>query len=198
MRKCPCPVWVVKPGQATPYSRILAALDLGADSALNTKIMDLATSLASRDGAVLHSVHAWDVEGNDNVTLHSETTQAQREQITERHRQKHETDLAQFLSRYPLSDIETHAHLYQEAPAKAIGQVVDQEKIDLIAMGTLARTGVPGMFIGDTAEMVLASVKCGMLTVKLDSFETPITLPGTESLVINQHETKTTTTRRIA
>ena len=31
IRKCPCPVWIVKPGQAVPYGRILAAIDLKLD-----------------------------------------------------------------------------------------------------------------------------------------------------------------------
>ena len=28
MRKCPCPVWVMTPGQSQPYDRILAAVDV--------------------------------------------------------------------------------------------------------------------------------------------------------------------------
>jgi len=50
MRKCPCPVWVVKPDQTKQYSRILAAVDPTSfceeHLALNIMIMDLANSLA--------------------------------------------------------------------------------------------------------------------------------------------------------
>lgn len=42
MRKCPCPVWVIKPGQSKPLGRILAAVDLVQGdkdrTALNQKI----------------------------------------------------------------------------------------------------------------------------------------------------------------
>jgi len=41
----------------------------------------------------------------------------------------------------------------------------------------VARTGITGFFIGNSAESVLSSVNCGMLTVKPHGFETPISPP---------------------
>ncbi|MFC2030565.1 universal stress protein [Chloroflexota bacterium] len=50
MRKCPCPVWVVRHTQPAQYTRILAAVDPAPleeeHFAVNVKIMDLATSPA--------------------------------------------------------------------------------------------------------------------------------------------------------
>ena len=69
MRKCPCPVWVMKPAQGKRFARILAAVDTGVTDldtehhALNTKIMDLATSLAEQEQSELHIVHAWEMFG---------------------------------------------------------------------------------------------------------------------------------------
>ncbi len=49
MRKCPCPVWVIKPDQSKQNNRVLAAVDLVPDDkermALTIKIMELASSL---------------------------------------------------------------------------------------------------------------------------------------------------------
>ena len=51
MRKCPCPVWVVKPAKRPQYKRILAAVDMTSDfpdsnrESLNPLIMQLASSL---------------------------------------------------------------------------------------------------------------------------------------------------------
>ncbi len=180
MRKCPCPVWVVKPGQSVPYTKILAAVDPQSPTSedhFNIKIMDLATSLASRDHAVLHIVHAWEVDGNDLDTIRSEITAQQREAILEHHHGKHRLALNDLLARYPMSDIDCHVHLLRERPERAISRLAEQEQIDLIVMGTVARTGIPGFFIGNAAESVLSSVKCGMLTVKPNGFETPISLP---------------------
>ena len=43
-------------------------------------------------------------------------------------------------------------------------------------MGTVARAGLEGYFIGNTAEMVLQRVACSVLTVKPDGFVTPVIL----------------------
>jgi universal stress protein E len=43
-------------------------------------------------------------------------------------------------------------------------------------MGTLARSGLDGYFIGNTAETVLQHVACSVLTVKPDGFVSPVTL----------------------
>jgi nucleotide-binding universal stress UspA family protein len=43
-------------------------------------------------------------------------------------------------------------------------------------MGTVSRTGVAGLLIGNTAEKVLNQVGCSVLTVKPDGFITPVKL----------------------
>lgn len=177
MRKCPCPVWVVKPGQSVPYARILAAVDPqrpASEDHFNIKIMDLATTLAARNHAVLHILHAWEVDGNDFDTIRSEMQVQEREAVLEHHLEKHCLVLNDLLARYPMTEIEHCVHLPRIRPEQAISRLAEQEQIDLIVMGTVARTGIPGFFIGNAAESVLSSVKCGMLTVKPDGFQTPV------------------------
>jgi len=201
MRKCPCPVWVVKPGQSVPYKKILAAVDPRAaapDDDLNIKIMDLATSLASRNHAVLHVLHAWDVDGKDLDTVKSELSLPQRKTILDAHLGKRREALDRLLARYPMSEIDNCLHLPREYPEGAIGRLVEQEGIDLIVMGTVARTGLSGFLIGNTAETVVNSVKCGMMTVKPDGFETPIYLPDQEMGRLRDPETSEEKQRRIA
>ena len=41
-------------------------------------------------------------------------------------------------------------------------------------MGTVGRTGIPGFFIGNTAEGILTQVNCSVLTVKPVGFESPV------------------------
>ncbi|MBN2318875.1 MAG: universal stress protein [Acidobacteria bacterium] len=66
-RKCPCPVWVIKPTHQKKYTRIMAAVDPDPfdekRNALNTKIMKLATSLARIEGSELHVTHCWKLYG---------------------------------------------------------------------------------------------------------------------------------------
>jgi nucleotide-binding universal stress UspA family protein len=40
----------------------------------------------------------------------------------------------------------------------------------------VARTGIPGLIIGNTAESVLSKIDCSVLAVKPPNFITPVTL----------------------
>ena len=46
---------------------------------------------------------------------------------------------------------------------------------ELIVMGTVGRTGIPGFFIGNTAETILNQIDCSVLTVKPHGFVSPVT-----------------------
>jgi nucleotide-binding universal stress UspA family protein len=48
---------------------------------------------------------------------------------------------------------------------------------DLVVMGTVARTGIMGLLIGNTAETILDQLDCSVLAVKPEGFLTPVTLP---------------------
>lgn len=177
MRKCPCPVWVVKPGQRVPYSRIMAAVDpfaVNGSAGVASRILDLATALSARDDAVLSVVHAWEVDGSDLETIRSETTEPLRRDILGRHRQKRETGVNRLLAGYRMSEIAHNVHLPRESAPQAIRRIADEEAIDLIVMGTDGQRGLRPFLAGNTAEMVLASVKCGVLTVKPDGFVSPV------------------------
>ena len=45
---------------------------------------------------------------------------------------------------------------------------------DVIVMGTVARTGVPGFIMGNTAETILNQIDCSVLAIKPPGFETPV------------------------
>ena len=54
--------------------------------------------------------------------------------------------------------------------------MAEREAVELTVMGTVGRTGIPGMIIGNTAEAILSRVKCSVLAVKPPDFETPVSL----------------------
>ena len=179
MRKCPCPVWVVKPDQPLHYTRILAAVDPASydhpKPLLDFKIMDLAKSLAELEQAKLHIVHAWLMPGENSLL-------GGRAQIPEQDAQKfiryverkHQSQLNELLLRYNLQEIKYKIHLLKGPATQLIPQVAQEQNIDLIIMGTVARTGISGFFIGNTAESVLNKVDSSVLTVKPDGFVSPV------------------------
>jgi len=179
MRKCPCPVWVIKPAQEVPYARILASIDPYCASEeteeLNFKIMDLATSLAIAHNAHLHVMHAWDFEGRDLETFNSEMPVSARQSLLDRHWTMHHDAVESILAKYPMSEINHEVYLPRGLVQQKIVSVVKQEEIDLIVMGTVNRGRIKGFLIGHVAESVLESVHCGVLTIKPESFVTPVT-----------------------
>ena len=180
MRKCPCPVLVMKPGRNQHYYRILAAVDVTpADTevyTLNTKIMDVALSLTQQDQSELHILHAWDIPFERLLRDEVAASDGEIDKWEKETRKLPKRHLDDFLKKYPLKKVKHSLHLLKGRASELIIELVNKKKINLIVMGTLCRTGIPGFFIGNTAEKVLHRVNCSVLTVKPEGFITPVTL----------------------
>jgi nucleotide-binding universal stress UspA family protein len=190
LRNSPCPVWLVRAEQRSRlFARVLAAVDPTLDeddpeaerrSALNRKILELTTSLADWDGAELHVVHAWEPFGEGLCRRWGIGGDQVLEDIIERMHaaagQALERAVAPYLDRIGPA----HVHLLRGEAGQAIPRFAADRHIDLIVMGTVARTGISGLLIGNTAETILQRVGCSVLAVKPDGFVSPVTLvrPG--------------------
>lgn len=177
-RKCPCPVWIDRVQDSRHYKTIIAAVDPDnqSNADLNRLIMDLATSLAERESAQLHVVHAWNIEEEKFLTsgraLISTTELRILMSVKE---QRHRETLNNLLSAYGLSGESDQVHLVKDKPARAISICSQKLNADLIVMGTVGKNSMPGILIGNTAEDVLQSTRTSVLAVKPDDFVTPIT-----------------------
>lgn len=174
MRKCPCPVWVMKPTWRERFHRVLAAVDPedGEDekNQLNIKIMDLATSLAEMEQSELHIVHAWDFQVEHLLQVRSRISGTIINDLTDQTRALHKQGFNELIENYSLQNLEHRQHFLRGDPAALITNLASEHAIDLIVMGTVCRTGVAGFFIGNTAENVLQQVDCSVLTVKPEGF----------------------------
>ena len=177
LRKCPCPVWIDHLQNEPVYHRVLAAVDPLDEKSLDLQhlIMDLATSIAAHEQASLEVVHAWDLPGES--LLASGTGRISRHEldlILERKEQHHRQGLDELLSAYNMSSQADNVHLIKGRATEVISEAVTQQKTDLIVMGTLGRAGIPGLFIGNTAEEVLRKTRAAALTVKPSDFISPV------------------------
>ena len=181
MRKCPCPVWVMNSTHGNRFARILAAVDTDPyrsdmeREALNTKIMDLASSLAKREQSELHIVHAWTMYGES--IFRSALAHMKKEEVDAlvlKERQRHERQLDILLGESALENLEPQVHLVKGDVNQVLPVLAREQQIDVIVMGTVCRTGVAGCFIGNTAENTLQHVDCSVLTVKPDGFVSPV------------------------
>jgi nucleotide-binding universal stress UspA family protein len=193
LRKCPCPVWLIKPEMSGAFGCIVAAVDVGdnypADEvegrrALNRQIMEIATSLALSEFAELHVVHAWEAVGEgamrsgflstDEESIEAYVKAVERHDGENLHALMRET--ADRLGPEAIRYLKPNAHLVRGWARKEIPALVRSLGADLVVMGTVARTGIGGLLMGNTAEMILTQIDCSVLAVKPEGFVSPVTL----------------------
>ena len=51
-------------------------------------------------------------------------------------------------------------------PVELIPQYAHKHHIDMLVLGTVSRSGIPGLTIGNTAEDIMQKVSCSLLMVK--------------------------------
>jgi len=196
LRKCPCPVWFVKPQVPKTYQRILAAVDvddgyppkeLETRHRLNVQILEMAASLAVSESAELHVVHAWE-SMREMVSAFMMTSDFSEKEIaanSEQELRQQQRLLDEFIrnlkinshaARDALDYLRPLTHLLKGAARKEIPALVKRLQVDCIVMGTVARTGIRGFFMGNTAETILEQIDCSVLAIKPQEFVTPVTL----------------------
>ena len=167
LRKCPVPVWTIRPTRG----RILGVLALvdpdptdPVRDGLNDLVLELATSMFRRDGGELHVAHAWNLEG--------EATAATR--IVQAVADEHQAQLDALTERHGISPAGGCVHLVKGEPGRVLPELAERLDINLIVMGTVARKGLSGLFMGNTAETILRSVRCSVLALKPEGFVSPV------------------------
>ena len=89
-------------------------------------------------------------------------------------RKLHKSWFQNLILNYDLQGLAFKTHLLKGDASEVISKLAHKKGIDLIVMGTVARTGIPGFFIGNTAEKILTKVDCSVLTVKPSAFSSPV------------------------
>jgi universal stress protein E len=142
LRHCGCPVLLVKSGQAWTHGKVLGCLtpkpkDIG-HGELNEAVIKATRSFADRHGSPAHFVLVADSsEDLPDARELGAAVGVPRNQI----------------------------HITQGAPAEAIIDAAKRLDVDVIVIGTIARSGAAGLVIGNTAERVLDRVDVDVLAV---------------------------------
>ena len=176
LRRCPCSVLLVGHGGAAGNPQIAAAVntstvDADADPAMNARIAEMALLMADLEGGSVTLLHAWEVIAAPTMRrVASEDSYAQ---YLAAARQHAADDFARFTQSLGgrLSGVRTE--LRRGEPEDVIPEFVVAEGIDLVVMGSVARRGIAGFFIGNTAERVLPKLPCSVLVVKPGESEPP-------------------------
>lgn len=189
LRKCPCPLWIIKEGGKTDYQSILLPMDFDAsepDSALspmNELLLKFSADMASDPASRLHILHCWQAPDSMMLKAWGSMNDKQVNQYVQEEKIAHQKSL-QRIADYinPRLGVTkqgrryAHFHLLEGAPQTIIPTQVRDVGADLLVMGSVARSGISGVFIGNTAEMVLEQVDCSVLVIKLSDFVSPVKL----------------------
>ncbi|WP_440682555.1 universal stress protein [Cysteiniphilum halobium] len=179
IRKAPCPIWVTRPIQGNHYKRILICVDPCAEDSnkqtLNTKLIEIGTSFAQYETAECHIVCAWNLP--EESTLTSPFIRTPEHVINELKMNKKmevATAYQALQQKFAVRLANCQTHLIYGEPVKAISQFTVEHKIDLVIMGTLARSGTYGFVMGNTAEAIINQLECSIMAIKPDGFASPL------------------------
>ena len=183
LRKCPCPVWLVGPGPETVAHppHILVAVDVESETPsvgeLNHTVFDVALTLGEVQHAKVTVLNAWSLYGEE--LLRSWMPEQELHEALEATRAAAADEVGALVAHFGERGAHVRVECVKGEPQTVIPDFVTTQKIDLVVMGTVARTGIAGFIMGNTAESVLRALHGSVLAVKPAGFVTPVTLPGT-------------------
>lgn len=176
VRRCPCPVWVTKPDGAPHTLKILVASDL---TPVAEKALCLAAHIARIAPAQIQLLHVVDfpLDRRWCTGLHDAKTEEYRRKVRDSAAKilREQIDRADAASLSPAVEI----HLADDPaglPDEGILRFIQANEIDVLVMGTIGRSGINRVMIGNTAERLLPELSCSLLAVKPAEFVCPVQL----------------------
>ncbi|QBR84746.1 universal stress protein [Legionella israelensis] len=180
LRKCPCPLFMVRPAKHTGKEvKIAVAIDpkneeqVGRELSLD--LLKYASSLTHHYSGQLDIVSCWlfrlEEYLRDNIWIKVSESELDNMVLDEKHEQSKALEAI-----IKDSNIQENyqIHLQKGLPEEAIPSFVEHHEIDILVMGTVARTGISGFIIGNTAENILQKINCSLLALKPQGFVSPV------------------------
>lgn len=183
LKTCPKPIILAKTigvddsEQAKPYVNVMAAIDPSNrhnhSKELDPKILHTAREIASSTNAKIHAIHCYDPVayqlwadigigmgagmGPADFTMGQDNY----DQYIEQLKQDNEKQFGEALDQvnFPKENL----HLEEGYPEQVLPEVVKEQNIDLLVMGTSYHSGL----IGSTIEKILDDVDCDVMAVRV-------------------------------
>lgn len=180
LRKCPCPVWLCRPIQKHRNEiRVAVAIDpqyeeqVGHDLAV--RLLELSRSLADTCSGQLSIVSCWLYEFENTLRGNAwiKVSENELQKFVTNTQSEHKAALEALIRESSIGG-EYHVHHIKGRPDQMIPSFVENEKVDVLVMGTVARTGIRSFIIGNTAENILQGLGCSLLALKPNGFLSPV------------------------
>lgn len=173
LRKCPCPVLLVKEHLWPEKGNILAAINVGSEEeehlSLNHKITSQAHDLAATINANVHLVNSYP---GTPINIAFEIPEFNATEHTDAMFSHHQNAMFDHCEKYQIP--KENIHIEEGLPEDVIEQVANKIDAELVILGTIGRTGISATLIGNTAEHVIDRVNCDLLALKPDGYISPM------------------------
>lgn len=180
LRKCPCPLFIVRPTNHTDKDiRIGVAIDAKNEEPvgreLSLQLLTIASSLSSYFAVPLHIISCWcfrlEHYLRENILITVPEDELDRMVLNEK---KEHGKALQALIDHSRIKKPYQLHLQKGLPEETIATFIENNRIDVLVMGTVARTGISSFIIGNTAENILQKIDCSLLALKPQGFVSPV------------------------
>lgn len=185
VRKSQVPVWLTALQHSADIRNVAVALDFDhlqhdESRSLNIKLLKNAVNIAREEHATLHLINVYNTDDVNFVTLWADDPDKLKrefledEKITRQSLMQELIDTVTADPQFVLNSLSTKIHLVEGNAKVDIARTVEKLNSPMLVMGSVARTGIAGLLIGNTAESTLLQVKCTVLVMKPDGFITPV------------------------
>lgn len=180
LRKCPCPVFLHRPFKHTKKLHIAVAIDVkddepaGHDFAL--ELLNLSYSLTQHCKGSLSIISCWDfvLEHYLRNSILVDITPADLDKMVMDESNLSYNTLESLINESDINKEKPNIFHLKGKPTEIIPSLITDKKIDILVMGTVARTGISGFIIGNTAEDILQNLDCSLWALKPSGFVSPV------------------------
>ncbi len=192
LRQCPCPVWLMSQVDEPASQTIVAAVDVDENypahekalrKKLNVQIVLAAVSLAVSKGVQLKVVSIWSAQHENTLKGYSLLKKSTEEinAYIKKTENEHKTHFDSFIDEVKnrLTPKAFESLLLERVsvkgnPREELPNYVKSVNAELVVMGTVARLGIPGLIIGNTAENILYRLNQSVLALKPEGFDSRV------------------------
>lgn len=180
LRKCPCPLFIVRPLKHRENKvRIAVAIDPvdeePAAQALSIQLLEVSSTVATHYSGRLEVISCWNFPQEDYLrdSVWIATPKKELDQMILNEKRTHQKALEELVDRArTMNDLQIHHP--KGLPDEIIPAFIQDHEVDILVMGTVARTGISGFIIGNTAENILQKINCSLLALKPNGFISPV------------------------
>ncbi|MFW7522838.1 universal stress protein UspE [Vibrio ostreicida] len=173
LRKCPCPVLLVKHADWPEQSSILASVHVGSENdthlALNDVLVEQMNSLSERLEAKPYLVNAYPITPA-NITI--ELPEFDPTTYSDAVRGHHLSAMKALRQKHGYGEEQTRVQ--QGLPEDVIPALTQELNAGMVIIGTTGRAGLSAVFIGNTAEHVIDKINCDVLALKPPGYVSPL------------------------